>query len=64
MGPYPGSASVAALRALALFDSGQVHEAVANLVDALLDHVADEDSTAYRRALHGYADEVRARSGS
>ena len=55
---------MAALRALALFDSGQVHEAVANLVDALLDHVADEDSTAYRRALHGYADEVRARSGS
>ena len=61
---YPGSASVAALRALALFDSGQVHEALANLVDALLDHAADEDSTAYRRALHGYADEVRARSGS
>ena len=58
---HPGSASVAALRALALLDSGQGEEAVADLVDALLDHAADEDTTAYRRALHGYADEVRAR---
>jgi len=60
---YPGSASVAALRALAMLDSGHAAAAVADLVDALLDHAADEDTTAYRRALHTHADEVRDRSG-
>jgi len=60
---HPGSASVAALRALAMLDSGHAAAAVADLVDALLDHAADEDTTAYRRALHTHADEVRGRSG-
>ena len=59
---YPGSASVAALRALALLDTGRAEEAVADLVDALLDHASDEDSTAYRRALHAHASEVRGRA--
>jgi len=59
---HPGSATVAALRALALLDSGRGQEAVADLVDALLDHAADEDTTAYRRVLHAFAAEVRARA--
>ncbi len=55
----PGSASVSALRALALLDLGDARTAVADLVDALLDHAADEDTTAYRRALHAYAAQAR-----
>lgn len=57
----PGSAAVAAFRALAAADSGRAGEAVADLIDALLHHSGDEDSQSYRRALHGYAAELRDR---
>ncbi|MEO8827811.1 tetratricopeptide repeat protein, partial [Lapillicoccus sp.] len=56
---HPGSASVAAFRALVLLDAGRPQDAVAGLVDSLVDHATDEDSAAYRRALHAYADEAR-----
>ena len=57
---HPGSAVVAVLRGLALLDSGQAAEAVAELVDALVDHASDEDTAAYRPALHQAAAHVRA----
>ncbi|WP_411285779.1 tetratricopeptide repeat protein [Lapillicoccus sp.] len=59
---HPGSAPVAVLRALALLDTGRAEEAVADLVDALLDHASDEDTTAYRRVLHARATELRGRA--
>jgi cyanophycin synthetase len=56
---YPGNVAAAAFRALVLADAGRSDEAVADLVDALVDHVADDDVTAYRRSLHRYAGELR-----
>jgi len=55
----PGSAAVAAFRALASFDAGDQGRAVADLVDSLLAHASDADDDAYRAALHRYADELR-----
>jgi hypothetical protein len=50
---------VAAFRALVLVDAGRAGEAVADLVDSLVDHAADEDAAAYRRSLHAYATQLR-----
>ena len=55
----PQGPTVIALRALALLDSGRAPEAVADLVDALVDHATDEDTLAYRGALHAYAAAAR-----
>jgi cyanophycin synthetase len=57
----PGSAAVAAFRALAGVDSGHAAAAVADLIDALLHHSGDEDARNYQRALHAYAAELRGR---
>jgi hypothetical protein len=57
---YPGNVAVAAFRALVLVDLGRADAAVADLVDSLVDHAADEDAAAYRRSLHGYAARLRA----
>ncbi len=56
---HPGSSAVAALRALVLLDTGQATEAVAELIDALLDHATDDDAAAYRIALHQAAAQLR-----
>jgi cyanophycin synthetase len=56
---HPGNVAVAAFRALVLVDAGRAGEAVANLVDSLVDHAADEDAAAYRRSLHAYATQLR-----
>ncbi len=55
----PGNVSAVVLRALTQLDSGQAAEAVADLVDALLDHAADDDTAAYRQDLHAQAQAVR-----
>jgi cyanophycin synthetase len=57
----PHSVAVTAFRALAAADCGRPGEAVADLVDALVHHAGDEDSLSYQRALHAYAEELRAR---
>ena len=57
----PGSAAVAAFRALAAFDCGRPGEAVADLVDVLLHHAGDDDTQGYRGALSRYAAELRGR---
>ncbi|GAB3446104.1 hypothetical protein GCM10027517_27960 [Phycicoccus ginsengisoli] len=57
----PGSAAVAAFRALAAYDCGRAGEAVADLVEVLLHHAGDEDAQAYRPALARYAAQLRAR---
>ncbi|MEO7236349.1 MAG: tetratricopeptide repeat protein [Lapillicoccus sp.] len=57
---HPGNAAVAAFRALVLVDAGRAAEAVADLVDSIVDHVADDDTAAYRPALHRYAAGLRA----
>jgi hypothetical protein len=44
---------------LVLVDTGQAAEAVADLIDALLDHATDDDAAAYRIALHQAAAQVR-----
>ncbi len=59
---HPGNAVVSALRALTLHEAGRHDEAVADLVDALLDHSGDDDATAYRDALRAAAVEVRGRT--
>ncbi|MDQ6714731.1 MAG: tetratricopeptide repeat protein, partial [Actinomycetota bacterium] len=58
---HPGSAVVAAFRSLALLDTGRARDAVADLVQTLVAHTTDEDSTAYRPALHRYADRLRSK---
>ncbi|WP_270889370.1 tetratricopeptide repeat protein [Pedococcus sp. 5OH_020] len=60
-GERPGSAAVAAFRALAAVDIGRADQAVADLVDTLLHHAGDEDTLSYQRALHAYAEELRPR---
>ena len=57
----PHSVAVVAFRALAGVDSGRGREAVADLVDALVHHAGDEDTLAYGRALHAYAEDLRHR---
>ncbi|MEP6648822.1 MAG: tetratricopeptide repeat protein [Lapillicoccus sp.] len=56
---HPGNVAVAAFRALVLVDAGRLGDAVADLVDSLVDHAADEDAAAYRRSLHAYAAQLR-----
>ncbi len=56
---HPGEAAVVAFRALTLADTGNAREAVADLVDALVDHASDDDTAAYRRVLHAYAAQLR-----
>ncbi|MEO7060107.1 MAG: tetratricopeptide repeat protein, partial [Lapillicoccus sp.] len=51
--------SVVAFRALTLAESGRTLEAVADLVDVLVDTASDDDTAAYRRALHAYAAQLR-----
>ncbi|MDR6865036.1 tetratricopeptide repeat protein [Phycicoccus sp. 3266] len=57
----PGSAAVAAFRALAAFDCGRPGEAVADLLEVLLHHAGDDDTQGYRGALSRYAAELRGR---
>lgn len=56
---YPGLASVKAFLALALLDSGSEQEAVATLLDALLQASDSADVQAYASALEYYRDELR-----
>ncbi|HRW17264.1 MAG TPA: tetratricopeptide repeat protein [Dermatophilaceae bacterium] len=56
---HPMSSAAAALRGMVLLDAGHPNEAVADLVDALLDHATDEDAAAYRTTLHHVASHVR-----
>jgi cyanophycin synthetase len=56
---HPGNVAVAAFRALVHVDSGRSGDAVADLVDTLVDRAADEDAAAYRRSLHAYAAQLR-----
>ena len=56
---HPGNVAASAFRALALTSAGRSTEAVADLVDTLVDHVADDDTAVYRRALHRYAGDLR-----
>ena len=56
---HPGSVAAAALRGLVLADAGREREAVADLLDALLDHAADEDATSYRAAVRAQAEALR-----
>jgi cyanophycin synthetase len=56
---HPGNVAVAAFRALVLVDAGRSAQAVADLVDSLVDHATDEDANAYRSSLHRYAAQLR-----
>jgi len=60
---HPGNVAAAAFRALTLADAGRSGDAVADLVDALVDRAADEDAVAYRRSLKRYAAQLRAGCG-
>ena len=55
----PGSAAVAAFRALTMLDQGDQNGAVADLINVLLSHSGDADDDAYRASLHRYAEELR-----
>jgi len=55
----PGSAAVAAFRALVRCDAGDPVRAVGELVEALLAHAGDADDDAYRDVLHRFARELR-----
>ena len=57
-GQRPGSAAVAAFRALTMLDQGEASAAVANLINVLLSHSGDADDEAYRAALHRYVEEL------
>jgi cyanophycin synthetase len=54
----PGSAAVAAFRALMMLDQGEAGAAVADLINVLLSRSGDPDDQAYRAVLHGYAQEL------
>ena len=54
----PGSAAVAAFRALTMLDQGDARAAVADLINVLLARSGDADDEAYRAVLHGYAGEL------
>ena len=55
----PGSAAVAAFRALTMLDQGDAPAAVADLINVLLSHSGDSDDEAYRVSLHRIAAELR-----
>ena len=55
----PGSAAVAAFRALTMLDQGEASAAVADLISVLLSHSGDADDEAYRAALHRDATALR-----
>ena len=55
----PGSAAVAAFRALTMLDQGEGSAAVADLINVLLSHAGDVDDEAYRAALHRNAAKLR-----
>jgi cyanophycin synthetase len=55
----PGSAAVAAFRALTMLDQGDQKGAVADLINVLLSRSGDADDDAYRASLHRYAEELR-----
>jgi cyanophycin synthetase len=55
----PGSAAVAAFRALTMLDQGEQKAAVADLINVLLSHSGDADDEAYRASLHRFAEELR-----
>jgi len=57
-GERPGSAAVAAFRALTMLDQGEAPAAVAELINVLLSRSGDADDQAYRAALHRYAGEL------
>jgi cyanophycin synthetase len=48
----PGSAAIAAFRALTMLDQGEAPAAVADLINILLTHSGDSDDEAYRASLH------------
>jgi cyanophycin synthetase len=54
----PGSAAIAAFRALTMLDQGEAGAAVADLINVLLARSGDDDDEAYRAVLHGYAQEL------
>jgi cyanophycin synthetase len=58
-GERPGSAAVAAFRALTMLDQGEARAAVADLIDVLLARSGDADDQAYRAALHLNAETLR-----
>jgi len=51
-GERPGSAAVAAFRALTMLDQGEAPAAVADLITVLLSRSGDADDEAYRAVLH------------
>jgi cyanophycin synthetase len=55
----PGSAAVAAFRALTMLEQGEAPVAVADLINVLLARSSDADDEAYRAALHGHAGLLR-----
>ena len=55
----PGSAAVAAFRALTMLDQGEGAAAVADLINVLLTRSGDADDEVYRAALHRYAEALR-----
>lgn len=55
----PGSAAVAAFRALTMLDQGEAPAAVADLINVLLSHSGDADDEAYRASLHRIAEALR-----
>lgn len=54
----PGSAAVAAFRALTMLDQGEAQAAVADLIDVLLSRSGGADDEAYRVALHRHTGEL------
>jgi cyanophycin synthetase len=54
----PGSAAVAAFRALTMRDQGEASAAVADLINVLLSRSGDADDETYRADLHRYAAEA------
>ena len=59
----PGSAAVAAFRALTMLDQGEGSAAVADLINVLLSRSGDPDDEAYRAVLHRYAGELDSSRG-
>jgi len=57
-GERPGSAAVAAFRALTMLDQGEAPAAVADLITVLLSRSGDADDEAYRAVLHGQVAEL------
>jgi len=55
----PGSAAVAAYRALTMLDQGEPEAAVADLIDVVLSRSGDADDEACRAALHSSAGQLR-----